>query len=328
MCARSANFNSALFLAACGLLVAGSDDIANNESLPIKDDPRCSPSLRVVFNETAMENSDGNFSSQTSEKNSSSNLHYDIPDHLRWTEGNVTYGCVCMFRNCIRKCCPSDEVLRGNFTLKQPWCQKLTHNVTMSAKVKDKTPDLRLSKEQMTEEVQNETSISGQLKDYFLLLENFDCPSGFYPLNPNDSQDKVILQANSSLVDASGTVYSLWNYCIDWQVTFDRIGILICMPQDNNKNNKEDTIYHVGMAVSIPLLAATFLVYAIIPELKNLYGKTLMCYVICLITAYVSVLLANYGSVFLKAKTTSCIITGKQPPCNFGLTLLQFGSIL
>lgn len=322
MCARSANFNSALFLAACGLLTAGSDDIANDKSLPLlRDDPRCSPRLRVVLN---VENSDGNFSttSRTPEKNSS-HLHDDIPDHLRWTDGNVTYGCVCKFHDCIRKCCRSDEVLREDLT-KQPVCQKMIYNGTMSAKVKDKTPDLRLSKEQMAEEVQH-----GQLKDYFLLVESSVCPARTYALNSDEFQeDKFILQANGSFIDAGGKMYPFWDYCIDWQMTFDRIAILICLTQDDKhyRDNIIETVHHVGIAVSIPLLAATFLVYAIIPELKNLYGKTLMCYVICLITAYVSLLLDNY--TYMVPKSASCIITGKQPPCNSGLTLLQFGSIL
>ncbi|XP_019883791.1 G-protein coupled receptor Mth2 isoform X2 [Camponotus floridanus] len=272
MCARSANFNSALFLAACGLLVAGSDDIANNES-PMLKDPR----------------------SPTSEKNSNCNLHHDIPD------SKVTYDCICKFRSCIRKCCHNDEVLRENF-MEKPVCQKMRHNDTMSAEVKNKTSNLHLPKDQMAKEVQHVP----QLKDYFRLLENSVCPVNFYPLNPDESRN-VILQANGSLVDVNGTVYLPWNYCIDWQVTFDRISILICATENVPDNNIEDMLHHVCMAVSILLLAATFLVYAIIPELKNLYGKTLMCYVICLITAYVSMLLVNYIS--MAAKTPLCIIT-------------------
>lgn len=312
MCVRSVNFNSALFLAACGLLTAGSDDIANDGSLPVlRNDPRCSPSLSVVL---SVENSDdANYStSRTPEKNSN-HLHDGIPDHLRWTDGNVTYGCVCKLRDCIRKCCHSDEVLREDLT-KKPVCQKMTRNDTTPARVEGKTPDLRLLKEQMAEEVQH----VGKLKDRFLLLENFVCPAGTYALNPDEFQeDKVVLQANGSLVDANGNVFPLWDYCIDWQTTFDRIGILVCLTPERGTpdvSNKEETVYHVGIVVSIPFLVATFLVYAIIPELKNLYGKTLMCYVICLITAYVFLLLANY--IYMSPIRTLCIITGKQPPCS------------
>lgn len=164
MCVRSANFNSAVFLAACGLLTAGSSsNIANDGPLPVlRDDPHCSPSLSVIL---SVENGDGGIAtaSQTLEKNSSL-LHDGIvyPAQLRWTDGNVTYGCVCKLRYCIRKCCRGDEVLREDLT-KEPICQKIFHNDTMPARVEDKTPDLRLSKEQMAEEVQH----IGKLKDHF-----------------------------------------------------------------------------------------------------------------------------------------------------------------
>lgn len=307
MCARSANFNSAVFLAACSLLtVDSSSDIANDGPLPLlRDDPRCSPLLSVVLSGGNINDSTLLTVSQTLEKNGS--LLYDgivYPADLHWTDGNVTYGCICKLRDCIRKCCRDDEVLRKDLT--KTVCQKIFHNDTMPAR---EIEDLRLSRKQMAEEVQH----VGKLKDHFLLLENFVCPAGIYALDPDEFQEeKFILQANGSLVNAN-EIIPLWNYCIDWQMNFDRIGILICLtPQ--MPNEEENMAHHVGIAVSIPFLVATFLVYAIIPELKNLYGKTLMCYVICLIISYVFLLLVNYINMS-SIHASLCIITGKQPPC-------------
>lgn len=42
------------------------------------------------------------------------------------------------------------------------------------------------------------------------------------------------------------------------------------------------------MLISIPFLVVTFLVYGLISELRNLHGKSLMCYVANLIVLYVS----------------------------------------
>lgn len=42
-----------------------------------------------------------------------------------------------------------------------------------------------------------------------------------------------------------------------------------------------------GMLVSVPFLIATFLVYFIVPELRNLHGKCFLCYLLCLIMAFV-----------------------------------------
>ena len=40
------------------------------------------------------------------------------------------------------------------------------------------------------------------------------------------------------------------------------------------------------MLFSVPFLVITFLVYGLIPELRNLHGKNLMSYVLCLSVAY------------------------------------------
>lgn len=40
------------------------------------------------------------------------------------------------------------------------------------------------------------------------------------------------------------------------------------------------------MLISVPFLIVTFLVYGLIPELRNLHGKNLMSYVLCLAVAY------------------------------------------
>ncbi|XP_020295645.1 G-protein coupled receptor Mth2-like isoform X7 [Pseudomyrmex gracilis] len=305
MYTRSASINSAVLFAACGLLTASGDAADGSppslsSSLSLKNDPHCSPSLSVVL---AVEN--GLVSSRPLENNNGSFVHDGViyPADLRWTDGNVTYGCVCKQRNCIRKCCRSDEVLRENIN-KTSVCQKMLQNDTSKLTTAARTPDLRLPRDQLAEEVQH----VDDLKKHFLLVEGRDCPARILVLNPDDyDEDNVILQANGSLVTANGKLYPLWNYCLDWQVTYDKVGILVClMPEIPTKDN-EYTAHHVGIIVSIPFLVATFLVYAIIPELRNLYGKTLMCYVICLIIAYIFLILANY--IHMSPIRALCIIT-------------------
>ncbi|XP_018302659.1 G-protein coupled receptor Mth2 [Mycetomoellerius zeteki] len=271
---RSVSFYLAVLLAACGLLIA--DDIGDvgnaADGLSLMKDPRCSPSFSVIL---SLENSSFFYNGIV------------YPAELRWTDGNVTYGCICRLRNCIRKCCRNDEVLRekkNNYEI----CQKMPQNDT---ELMTETPHLRLSRKQMTEEIQHIEN----LKNLFHLVQDNTCPPGrvYYALNPdNYGDEKIILQANGSFVDTDGKIFPFWNYCIDWKVTVNRIGILVCWTPENEAN--VDFHYHVGIIVSIPFLIATFLVYAITPELRNLYGKTLMCYVICLIIAYVFLILANY----------------------------------
>ncbi|XP_011636121.1 G-protein coupled receptor Mth2-like isoform X2 [Pogonomyrmex barbatus] len=291
MCGRSdLSFNSALFLAACGLLTA-----SGAVNIPSREDPRCSPSFSVIL---PLENGTGGTDTvpQSLENNSSffhDGIEYSAEE--RWSDGNVTYGCICRLRRCIRKCCRDDQVLR-KYPEKKAICQEMPENDTKSVTA---MPDLRLPIYQMTEEIQHIET----LREHFLLVQNNACPGHTYVLNADDyDEDKVILQTNGSLVNTFGKLFPFWNYCIDWQVTFDQIGILACLTPDvqtdvevlSKERDKEHMVHHVGIMISIPFLVTTFLVYAITPELRNLYGKTLMCYVMCLIIAYVFLILVNY----------------------------------
>jgi len=174
-----------------------------------------------------------------------------------------------------------------------------------------KTSYLHLSADRMAEEIQH----IDKLAEHFHLVEHFvSCPNRTFTFSPDDyERDHIVLQANGSVVDVDGKIYPFWNYCIDWQSTFDRIGLVVCLMPDMqtaSSNKEKFTAHHVGIIVSIPFLVATFLVYAIIPELRNLYGKTLMCYVICLITAYVFLILVNY--IHMSPIRALCLLSGKQ----------------
>ena len=85
------------------------------------------------------------------------------------------------------------------------------------------------------------------------------------------------------------------------------IGAVYCVP-GNEKKDLKFTTYPIGMIVSMPFLLATFFVYACIPELRNVHGKSLMCYVSGLTVGYISLIITNMAS--LKAETSECITFG------------------
>lgn len=330
MCGRSASFNLAVLLAACGLLTAdGVDDYvadATDSPSSLKNDPSCSSLFRVVL---GPKNSTDGATSQYFESNGSF-FHDGVkyPPEFRWTEGNVTYGCICKLYNCLRKCCRNDEILRRSKNLKEPICQKRPQNDSKLTSAENGTLDLRLSMNQMSKEIKH---IDKLMEHFYLIQDNF-CPSQkYYDINPDDyGEDTIILQANGSFMDFYGKIFPFWNYCIDWKVTVNQIGILVCwMPEMESAEKSNEEIYmthhHVGIIISIPFLIATFLVYAITPELKNLYGKTLMCYVICLIIAYIFLILVSYIQIALIP--VLCYITGKRPPYAFANYNIQHSQL-
>lgn len=52
----------------------------------------------------------------------------------------------------------------------------------------------------------------------------------------------------------------------------------------------------IGLILSIPFLLATLLIYAWIPELRNIHGKSLICYIFALTNAYIVLLIMHFGS--------------------------------
>lgn len=62
------------------------------------------------------------------------------------------------------------------------------------------------------------------------------------------------------------------------------------------------------MLLSVPFLLLTFFVYACIPDLRNMHGKSLMCYVLGLSVGY-TVLSMVQLRVF-PGLSASCVISG------------------
>jgi G protein-coupled receptor Mth (Methuselah protein) len=61
--------------------------------------------------------------------------------------------------------------------------------------------------------------------------------------------------------------------------------------------------------ISIPFLLATLFIYGFIPELRNLHGKCLMCYIVSLLLFYLGLIIVNCEVTF-NAHEPSCIVFG------------------
>ncbi|XP_014600685.1 PREDICTED: G-protein coupled receptor Mth2-like [Polistes canadensis] len=194
------------------------------------------------------------------------------PTNLYWIQNNSIRGCVCELRPCMRKCCRDGEVLSDGEIAR---CKKIQNRTVL--------PDIKADKEQFTSEIQHIKNIA----DHYILLQNNFCPNKSYKLEPeNFEEDKFIFEANGTL-HVGSIIYPQWNFCIDWHESLKKITVLICFqPEEQSVLPTRQRIYPIMTIVSIPFLIITFIVYAIIPELRNIYGKTLMCYVACLTISY------------------------------------------
>ncbi|XP_012254974.2 G-protein coupled receptor Mth2-like isoform X4 [Athalia rosae] len=193
--------------------------------------------------------------------------------HHWWDErSNVTLGCVCGLTSvkCLRKCCPKGKILKNASCVDSPDTRVL--------------PDLMLPPANLALGIRE----IARFEDHFYILTNKICPNNVFILEPDKYPEDEFVLDGEGVLRTSELVLPPQRYCLDWQASSDEIRVLVCFVEEEAvvPSTLEMKMYPVGMILSIPFMAATFLVYAIIPELRNLYGKTLMCYVACLVNAY------------------------------------------
>lgn len=170
--------------------------------------------------------------------------------------------------------------------------------------------------------------IGKRVDEVFPLIVSDPCKIGRFILNPiKYPQDEYMVLINGSIhllqsdlvFDTNGYCFTVMNSSI-YEVT-------ICFQDSSESNVKKELEFvgvPIGIIVSLPFLLLTFVVYTILPELRNMHGYTLRGYVGSLFVAYVSIVpfqLLSPNDVPQEACTTSGIASiDRQPECiSFGL---------
>ncbi|XP_034950133.1 G-protein coupled receptor Mth2-like [Chelonus insularis] len=155
--------------------------------------------------------------------------------------------------------------------------------------------------------------LSNKTGDDFQLQYNLPCNWGLYILKtiPPDSDDYYLLENGTLYLNKSFTEQSYsWltqnEYCMANAISENGTnysGVGICFSKEETQT-EVPLFYAIGFAISTPFLAITFLVYALLRELKNIHGLTLMAYVASLFVAYVALVIVQFGSqAVIEAKT-------------------------
>jgi hypothetical protein len=84
--------------------------------------------------------------------------------------------------------------------------------------------------------------------------------------------------------------------------------LVIVMCAIENKQTASKIYNIVALIISLPFLFVTLLVYALIVELQNLHGKSLMCYTATLIVAFTSLIIDRFIN---SIDQYFCILMGK-----------------
>ena len=224
------------------------------------------------------------------------------PPEYFWKEQNdynetKVRGCLCLLRNCIRKCCPEGHTLTekkecppSNLTLLHPFEPQFIDEDTNSLVT---TVDVHI-------------------------LYGDPCSKESYRLDPQtNEEDQFSLLLSGILRAPEFGNFTVAEYCIEAFEEKKAILPLLCFDEEESDFSTKDKeihlLYPIGLIISVPFLFATFVVYAVIPELRNLHGKCLMCQVTSLLTAYVFLVIVQLGGDQLSHEF--CVSCGKCSWC-------------
>ncbi|KAG5681897.1 hypothetical protein PVAND_011303 [Polypedilum vanderplanki] len=192
-------------------------------------------------------------------------------------------GCICKYRKCIRLCCLGGEG-KHQACVKTTTLQVPTHE-------------------------EDNIIIDIESHEYGILVGK-PCKQ-LYRLEPNDyDDDKWVFLKNGS-IEVNSAVANTDEYCfgqtLNGSMSDITTDVLLCYQEDRDVRF---TVYPIGMLISIPFLIITFCVYAFIPELRNLHGKCLMCYVFSLTTFYVALCIVQLDKDRVFPETFECAFLG------------------
>lgn len=190
-----------------------------------------------------------------------------VPPHVR--------GCYCLQRSCIVSCCESNQLLNWENNMGDGGCRD----------------DDAFYKEVIWEiGFENPPKKVDVLKKFHWSYARPGSECQLFFLEPADNEmDKWRLMENGSIyMEHFDEIPTSDSYCLGIDHNADKrqaeVVVLKCIEQSHPEIRF--TFLPIGMLLSVPFLMATFFVYLLIPELRNVHGKSLMCYVFGLTLAY------------------------------------------
>ncbi|XP_049545922.1 G-protein coupled receptor Mth2-like isoform X3 [Anopheles darlingi] len=167
-------------------------------------------------------------------------------------DGNVRRGCICLLRQCIFVCDAEEWASVG--------LKELYANVSDATGADNRKVNLAIDSR------------------YYLILEQPSCDGDWLVLE----QDHVNITSKGDL-SLNDYIFSYPQFCMLPKNGIGEFHASYCEPEMSDLPHQ---IYAFGFLVSLPFLVATFAVYAILPELQNVSGMSLMCYVAALAISF------------------------------------------
>ncbi|XP_055537392.1 G-protein coupled receptor Mth2-like isoform X4 [Wyeomyia smithii] len=191
------------------------------------------------------------------------NYSYDCSGQTVDVSNNIR-GCVCHVKSCFYVCCSQKDIL---YDSSYPTCLNnlLEVRVNVSNEIVDLASDPGFFK---ALRVPNCEAIHAHLSEWKLDRTGFVNSVGAVKIEQEE-------------------------YCLHVDENNKTADLFFC-PEEI-----VDTARASGIVLSIPFLVATLLIYVCIPELRNIHGKSLICYTLALTVTYIVLLFINFHSTVI-----------------------------
>ncbi|XP_022196524.2 G-protein coupled receptor Mth2 isoform X3 [Nilaparvata lugens] len=205
-----------------------------------------------------------------------------------WRENstNTTFGCVCSYKSCLRKCCPLNQVVTS-----------YNDNTLTCGQVADKQWDFGELDIYSSKDVNKLEKVSNGGVAIGAHVGN-PCEFGMFPTNEfyilDDGQ--IYEQFENSDLSMGHSIHEQSRYCVDYMnVTFKNethesfefiIQAQICIDEDGDAMQNSYTLYAVCIMINNVFLLMTLIVYCSLEKLRNTMGKCLIFFVVCLLIGY------------------------------------------
>uniref|UniRef100_A0A8W7PYV6 G-protein coupled receptors family 2 profile 2 domain-containing protein n=1 Tax=Anopheles coluzzii TaxID=1518534 RepID=A0A8W7PYV6_ANOCL len=198
---------------------------------------------------------------------------YPSENYTQRSDHNHRYSCVCAVRKCVYVCC---------YHINRTECEQSSLPLNRTSLNRASWSDVDL-----LEEVDLRES-----SEYWLIYATPPAWSSMpgYSLQIAGHEGELI---NDGSFAYGAKVYASRTYCINpAEDSTPHVWIM-----ETDEHLEVHRWHSLGMIISIPFLVATLIVYALIPDLRNIPGKSLMCYVLMLMVSYLALILIK-RSVF------------------------------
>nr|XP_019931980.1 G-protein coupled receptor Mth2-like isoform X2 [Aedes albopictus] len=203
-------------------------------------------------------------------------INYAMVDYSYDDDGRMipvpvhTRGCVCQVVTCVWLCCLSEFV---SYDGDYPTCSVFNNTSQLIVKMIDGTGGTELmdlyKKGDIFKAIWMQSCTSYEAQPYEWSLNEFG--------NVRTIPSLRIHRNEYCLIPSEDNELSTLFFC-------------------TTRRKNAYTAVELGIILSIPFLLATLLVYAWLPELRNIHGKSLICYIFALTNAYIILLIMHSRS--------------------------------